>query len=103
MAIGFDLFNNVRISRVYNGIMDPRLLPGEFVFSKRVPTVAADDAEITARFIQYPQVADLVAEDQRAAVYNTGKFQLSTTKVPKLKIGANLTSSRTGRATPCTT
>ena len=93
MAIGFDLFNNVRITRVFNGIMDPRLLPGEFVFSKRVPTVGAVDSEITARFIQYPQVADLIADDQRAVVYNTGKFQLSSTKVPNLKIGANLTQS----------
>lgn len=73
------------------GLLDPRTLPGEFVFSKRVPTVRAVDAEITARFIQYPQVADLIADDQRAVVYQTGKFQLSTSRVPNLKIGANVT------------
>lgn len=93
MAVGFDLFNNIRINRVLNGIMDPRQLPGEFVFSKRVPVVRAQDNEITARFIQYPQVADLIADDARAVVYNTGKFQFSTSKVPNLKIGANLTQS----------
>ena len=93
MQVGFDLFNNVRINAVMNGIMDPRLLPGEFVFSRRVPTVRAVDGEITARFIAYPQIADLIADDSRAVVYNTGKFQMSTTKVPNLKIGANMTQS----------
>ena len=93
MPIGYDIFNNVRINSVMQGIMDPRLLPGEFVFSRRVPTVRAVDSEVTARFIQYPQIADLIAEDQRAVVYQTGKFQLSTTRVPKLKIGANVTET----------
>lgn len=93
MATGYDIFNNVRINAVMQGLMDPRLLPGQFVFSKRVPTVKAVDTEITARFIQYPQVADLVADDQRAVVYNTGKFQLERTKVPNLKIGFNMTQS----------
>jgi hypothetical protein len=73
--------------------MDPRLLPGQFVFSRRVPTVRALDAEITARFIGYPQIADLIADDARAVTYQTGKFQLSTTKIPNLKIGANMTQS----------
>lgn len=93
MPIGYDVFNNVRINRVMQGLLDPRLLPGELLFSKRVPTVRAVDSEITARFIQYPQVADLIADGQRAVVYSTGKFQLSTTKVPKLKIGANVTET----------
>lgn len=92
-SAGFDVFSNLRISAVYNGLIDPRTLPGEFVFSKRVPQVKAMDNEITARFIMYPQVADLVADDQRAVVYTTGKFQLQTTKVPNLKIGANVTQS----------
>lgn len=93
MPAGYDLFNNVRINSVMQGILDPRLLPQQFLFSKRIPTVRATDAEITARFIQYPQVADLVADDQRAVVYNTGKFQLQTTKVPNLKIGYNMNQS----------
>lgn len=93
MAVGFDLFNNVRISAAMQGILDPRLLPGQFVFSKRVPTVKASDTDILARYIQYPQVADLVADDQRAVVYNTGKFQLQTTKIPNLKIGYNMNQS----------
>src|SRR5262245_44532317 len=93
MAVGYDIFNNVRINAVLQGLMDPRQLPGQFVFSKRVPTVRAVDTEITARFIQYPQVADLIADDQRAVVYNTGKFQLERTKVPNLKLGLNMTQS----------
>jgi hypothetical protein len=93
MANGYDLFNNIRINTVLNGLVDPRMLPGQFVFSKRVPTVRALDTDITARFIQYPQIADLVADDSRAVVYNTGKFELSRTKVPNLKIGYNMTQS----------
>jgi hypothetical protein len=94
MPIGFDLFSNVRLTAVLNGFTDPRQMPGQFEFSRRVPTRRATDNEITARFIQYPQVADLIADDQRAVVYNTGKFQLSTTKVPNLKIGANVTQTQ---------
>ncbi len=93
MAIGFDLFSSVRIQSVMQGLMDPRLLPAQFVFSKRIPTVRALDADITARFIGYPQIADLIADDSRAAVYSTGKFQLESTKIPNLKIGANMKQS----------
>lgn len=93
MPLGFDLFSTARIDSVMQGLFDPRLLPGKFVFSKRVPMVKALENEITARFIGYPQIADLVADDSRAAVYSTGKFQIETTKVPNLKIGANLTQS----------
>lgn len=92
-GLGLDVFNNVRVNAVFQGLLDPRTLPGEFLFSRRVPTVRAVDSEITARFIQYPQIADLIADDQRAVVYTTGKFQLSTTKVPNLKIGMNMTQS----------
>jgi hypothetical protein len=93
MPLGFDLFSSVRIQSVMQGLLDPRLLPAQFVFSKRIPTVKALDADITARFIGYPQIADLIADDSRAAVYSTGKFQLESTKIPNLKIGANMKQS----------
>lgn len=93
MPIGYDIFNTVRLNAVMNALIDPRQLPGQFEFSRRVPTVRATDNEITARFVQYPQVADLIADDQRAVVYTTGKFQLSTSRVPNLKIGANMTQT----------
>lgn len=93
MPVGYDIFSNLRINAVFQGLTDPRTLPGEFVFSKRVPTVNAPDNEITARFIQYPQVADIISEDGRAVVYSTGKFILSSNKAPKLKHGANMTET----------
>jgi hypothetical protein len=49
--------------------------------------VPADDDEIMARFIGFPLIADLIADDAKAVTYSFGKFQFESYKIPKLKVG----------------
>ncbi|HEY6021100.1 MAG TPA: major capsid protein [Candidatus Paceibacterota bacterium] len=93
MPAGYNPLTNSRINGVFQGLTDPRTLPGQLLFSTRVGETPAEDGEIMARFIGYIQIADLVADDSRAAVYAAGKFQFETANIPNIKIGANLTQS----------
>jgi hypothetical protein len=90
MSATFDFFNAARVNAVMQGAYDPRLNPQPLVWDKRIPTVPATDDEILARFISFPMTADLIADDAAAVVYQFGKFQYDTYKIPKLKAGIAL-------------
>jgi len=88
-----EVLSAVRINGIMQGLQDPRLLPQELVWNKRIPDVPASDEEIMARFIGTPLIADLIADDAKAAVYAHGKFQFETYKIPNLKIGIGVNQS----------
>lgn len=83
----FDFFNSARVNAIMNGVYDPRLNPQPLTWDKRIPTIPANDDEIMARFIGFPLIADILADDARASVYSMGKFQFESTKIPKIKVG----------------
>lgn len=90
----FDFFNAVRVNAVMQGVYDPRLNPQPLIWDKRIPTVPAFDDEIIARFIGFPMVADLIADDAQAVTYQMGKFQFETTRIPKLKLGIGMNETQ---------
>lgn len=95
MTIALDALAE-RISGLMQGIMDPRSLPHlpqELVWSQRVREQPAEEGDIMARFIGYIQIADMIADDQKAATYSFGKFQFESTNIPNLKVGGNMTQS----------
>jgi hypothetical protein len=87
----FNLLSTTRINAIIQALIDVRQLPGQLLFSRRVPTVPATDAEILARYVQYWQIADIIADDQEAGVYNSGALTYETTNIPNLKHGTKLT------------
>lgn len=91
MSAPYNILETARINGIIQALADVRELPGQLEFSRRVPEVPATDAEILARYIQYWHIADIIADDQRAAVYNSGKLQFETTQIPNLKHGTNMT------------
>lgn len=91
MPAVYNLLETSRINAIVQALADVRELPGQLLFSRRVPEVPATDAEILARFIQYWHIADIIADDQRAGVYNSGKLQYEVTNIPNIKHGTNLT------------
>lgn len=93
MPAGAQVLNNTRIKGVMQGLLDARTLPQNLLFSQRVREVPADDGEIMGRFIGLIHVADLVADDQRAGVYSSGKFQFEQYNIPNLKIGQAMSQS----------
>lgn len=82
-----ELLGAARVSRIVQGLQDPRLLPQQLVWSRRIPTVPAMDEEILARFVGTIQIADIIADDAQAVVYSAGKLQYELTKIPNLKVG----------------
>jgi len=91
MVAALQILEVARVNRIMQALQDIRELPQELVFSGRLPDVPAADNEIMARFIGRVQIADLVADDQRAVVYSSGKLSFESTTVPNLKHGVNLT------------
>jgi hypothetical protein len=89
-----NLFNSVRVNGIMQSlIQDPRLLPAPMVWRSRIPANPAPAEEIMARFIGTLLIADLIADDAKAGVYDQGNFQLETTKVPNYKIGIRMNQS----------
>jgi hypothetical protein len=59
-------------------------------FLDRTPLVPSEDDEIRGTFRGEVFAADLVADDQPAAVYSAGHFDLVTAVIPNIKIGRRL-------------
>lgn len=94
MVSGSQILDNSYIRGVFDGLPDPRTTPQPLLFSQRVPDVNAEDGEILARMQHVVHVADLVADDQKAGVYNHNKLQYYTVNIPNLKVGTSLTQAQ---------
>lgn len=93
MAENLRLLQAARINTIMQALQDARELPPELVWSSRVGDVSAIDEEIMARFVGRVQIADIVADDQAAVVYQAGKFNFESTSVPNLKHGIAMTQA----------
>ncbi len=91
MPVPWQPLEVVRVNRIMQALQDVRELPQELLFSSRIPDVPAADAEIMVRFIGRVQIADLVADDQRAVIYSNGKMSFESTTIPNLKHGRMMT------------
>jgi len=93
MAVGYQILQVARINSIIQALQDVRTLPARLSFLNRTPVTPSVDAEIMARFIGYIQVADLVADDERAVTYSSGKLSYESTNIPNLKLGIMLTQA----------
>jgi hypothetical protein len=83
-----------RITGKIQALQDRRLLPANLRMLARTPIVPAQEGELMVSFIGNPVIADLVADDQKAAVYSVGRFRTETHGAPNLKLGQMLTQSQ---------
>lgn len=83
----------VRVNTIMQALQDTREMPADLVWSNRINDVPALDEEIMARFVGRMQIADLIADDAQAVVYQTGKFSFESSAVPNLKHGAAMTQA----------
>lgn len=86
-------FSSARVTGLMQGITDPRLLPTPLVWSNRIPDVPGVDGEISAKYVGQMLIADIIADDQKAGTYQTGRFQFQTTQVPNIKMGISMNQS----------
>lgn len=94
MSQNLQIFQAVRVTRMMKALDDARNLPAALVWSGRTNDVPAVDGEIMARFRSRVQIADLIADDQKAGVYNAGRFRVETTGIPNLKVGQLVTQEQ---------
>src|SRR5262245_1673198 len=90
MPVGWQPLQSLRLTRMMLALQDVRLIPQSLVFLNRTPVVPAVDGEIMARFTGYVTIADLIADDQQAVVYQTDKITYEGLAVPNLKHGRSL-------------
>lgn len=92
--LGSEVFNVVRVAKIFKALQDARDLPTELLFLGRTTSVPAVDEEIMGRFVGRVQVADIISDDQQALIYQTGKFAYESVAIPNLKHGIGLPQSQ---------
>ena len=94
MNPAYNALNASRLTRIIEALQYKVDLPQELFFLKKTPVVNASDQEITARWFVRAQIADIIADDAQALVYNFSRFTTETTNLPNLKLGVNLTQQQ---------
>ena len=80
-----------RLTRIIRTFNDSRDVPTDLRFLARTPVVPAADSEVMARFTGQVIIADLVANDQKAVTYDSGRYTFEGTAIPNIKHGRHLT------------
>lgn len=90
---GWRFLDSVRINRIVRTLADELEAIGSrnLIALNRTPVVNADDAEIVGKFKGQFVAADVIADDQKAATYDTvGQFEFVTTAIPNIKLGSRV-------------
>lgn len=96
MAVaGLDNLNVLRINKLIKYLMDIREgEPGRLRWLSRTPRVNAEEGELFASFVGRILMADLIADDAEAAVYNSGHLTFETNANANIKMGRAFTQSQ---------
>lgn len=94
MSQNLQVFQAIRVTRMMKALDDSRLAPANLVWSGRTNDVPAVDGELMARFRNRVQIADLIADDQKAGVYSAGQLRVETSGIPNLKVGQLVTQEQ---------
>lgn len=97
---GWRFLDSVRINRIVRTLADELEAIGakNLIALNRTPVVNADDAEIVGKFKGQFVAADVISDDQEAAVYDTvGQFEFVATEIPNLKLGSRVSQHMINR------
>lgn len=92
-APSLSILESARLTAIIAALQDARNIPAQLKFLARTPVTPAVDGELLARFVGYISIADIVADDQAATVYSTGKLQFESANVPNIKAGEAISQS----------
>lgn len=90
MTVPMQTLEATRVNKVMQALQDAREVPQNLRFSQRIPDVPATDAEIIGSYTGRVHIADLIADDQQAVTYSSGKMEFVTYAIPNLKSGVNI-------------
>lgn len=97
---GWRFLDSARINRIVRTLADELEAVGmrNLIGLQRTPIVNADDNEIVGKFKGQFVAADVISDDQEAAVYDTvGQFEFVATEIPNLKLGSRVSQHMINR------
>lgn len=94
MLPALELFRSYRVQRVVDELQDVREAQGNLWFLGRTPVNRAMESEVIGRWQFRAQIADIIAPDSEARIYQHGQMSLYTHKIPKIKIGVGLSEQQ---------
>lgn len=97
---GWRFLDSARINRIVRTLADELESVGmrRLLGLQRTPIVNADDNEIVGKFKGQFVAADVISDDQEAAVYDTvGQFEFVATEIPNLKLGSRVSQHMINR------
>lgn len=97
---GWRFLDSARINRIVRTLADELEQVGmrNLLGLQRTPIVNADDNEIVGKFKGQFVAADVISDDQEAAVYDTvGQFEFVATEIPNLKLGSRVSQHMINR------
>lgn len=87
---GWRFLDSAKINTIVQTLADQLETNQQLIFLARTPVVDADDDEIVGKFKGQVFAADIIADDQKAVVYESGSLEFVTTSIPNLKLGARV-------------
>ncbi len=87
---GNSVLNSVRFDELVQDYAERFATRRPLRFLDRTAVIPAEDDEIRGTFRGQVFAADLIADDQAAAVYSAGQFEMVTNTIPNIKIGRRL-------------
>jgi hypothetical protein len=87
---GWRFLSSARFKMIIETLAGKLDLTQPLIFLRRTPVVDAFDDEVVGRFTGRVFAADVIADDQEAVVYESGKLELVTNAIPNLKLGQRL-------------
>lgn len=97
---GWRFLDSARINRIVRTLADELEAVGmrNLLGLRRTPIVNADDNEIVGKFKGQFVAADVISDDQEAAVYDTvGQFEFVATEIPNIKMGSRVSQHMINR------
>ena len=97
---GWRFLDSARINRIVRTLADELEAVGmrNLIGLQRTPIVNADDNEIVGKFKGQFVAADVISDDQEAAVYDTvGQFEFVATEIPNIKMGSRVSQHMINR------
>lgn len=91
MPQGYDLLATTRITRILQTLAEELEIPGSLRLLDRTPVVPADESDIMGSYTANVVSADIVADDAAAVVRAGGKVALTTSAIPNIKQGSQIT------------
>lgn len=88
------LLNSSRLQQIVETRASDLERMRKLTFIDRLTSVEASDDEIMGRFTAKQLTADIVADDQKALVYESGAVELVTTVLPNIKIGQHVSQAQ---------